>query len=172
MAKRLSVRPIAVTNQKIEQKKESELLEEIQRKITSSAALNGGFDTLLFKIDKIEQCQGQIVTKVDKIHDSIYDPIDGIFAKIGAAKIENAQQHGETSQKLAELTEWKKHQEKSDTKHEQNVDDNADKIVQLEKTVDHLTRSKDQAGSIIKWIVVALGGGAITLIFNWIEKHM
>jgi len=57
------------------------VLEAIHKKIVSSAALNGGFDILMFKIEKIEQNQEQLVNKVDKIHDAIYDPNDGIFSK-------------------------------------------------------------------------------------------
>ena len=64
-------------------------LDEINKKLNTSAALNGGFDTLLYKIDKIEQSQGQLVSKVDKIHDAIYDPSEGIFSKLSEYKLEN-----------------------------------------------------------------------------------
>ena len=56
--------------------KSKSTLDEIQKKLSNSSALNGGFETLLYKIDKIEQSQGQLVNKVDKIHDAIYDPSD------------------------------------------------------------------------------------------------
>jgi hypothetical protein len=165
MAKRLSVRPGSISMQR----KDSDLLDEIQRKISSSAALNGGFDTLLFKIDKIEQCQGQIVTKVDKIHDSIYDPSDGIFARISESKIENSHQHNEFSQKLAELSEWKKYKEKTESKHDATVDEASEKIASLEKTVDSLTKSRNVAWDVFKWLAVALAGGGVTLLFKWLE---
>ena len=64
------------------------LLQNIQQKLEKSAALNGGFDKLLYKIDSIENSQNIIANKVDKIHDAIYDPDEGLFARMSANKVE------------------------------------------------------------------------------------
>lgn len=148
------------------------VLDDIHKKIVGSPALNGGFDTLLYKIDKIEQSQGQLVTKVDKIHEAIYDPNEGIFAKLSEQKLDNTQKFGDVQQDIASIKQWKDFKEKSDTENISEADANSNKIVSLERSVDSLTRSKDHAWSILKWLGVAIGGGIITLIFKFFEAKL
>lgn len=148
------------------------LLDDIHKKIASSAALNGGFDTLLHKIDKIEQSQGQLVIKVDKIHDAIYDPNDGIFSKIAESKLETTQKFADVEHKLSDVSSWKHYKEIEDKKDESAADISADKLAKMEKTVDHLLASKEKSWAIIKWILVALGGGVVSLFFNWIQGKL
>lgn len=145
------------------------VITDIHKKLTNSAALNGGFDTLLYKIDKIEQGQGQLVTKVDKIHDAIYDPNDGIFSKLSEYKLESAAKMNEISQEMIEISEWKRHQEKDEVKEEKTSEETTKKVESLEKHVDQLVKNKDHAWSILKWLFVAIGGGIITLAFNWLQ---
>lgn len=140
-------------------------LDEINKKLNSSAALNGGFDTLLYKIDKIEQSQGQLVSKVDKIHDAIYDPSEGIFSKLGEYKLENSNKVNEVVQDVAELQIWRELKE-DDT----SSQDNKKKIGELEKSVGDLLRNKNNVWSVMKWFMVAFGGACITLLVKWIEN--
>jgi len=140
-------------------------LDEINKKLNSSAALNGGFDTLLYKIDKIEQSQGQLVSKVDKIHDAIYDPSEGIFSKLGEYKLENTNKINEVVQDVSELQIWREMKE-DDT----SSSDNKKKIFELEKSVGDLTRNKNNVWSVLKWFLVAFGGACITLSVKWIEN--
>lgn len=149
-----------------------EVLTDIKQKLHSSAALNGGFDILLHKIDKIEQSQGQIVGKVEKIHDAIYDPSEGIFSKLSESKIEYAQQFGVLEQKLTEISEWKKHKEKTDDKQENEANELSEKLLAIEKSVDTLSKSKTVVWNILKWVFVALGGGAVTLVFKFLESKL
>lgn len=150
-------------------KKPSQALDEIQRKLSNSSALNGGFETLLYKIDKIEQSQGQLVTKVDKIHDAIYDPSDGIFSKLGEYKLENADKVNEVSQQISELQLWKEIKEKEEEKTDVVEGKNKEKLQNLEKSVDSLVRNKNNAWAVMKWFMVAVGGGIVTLLIKWIE---
>lgn len=162
---------------------DSGMLGDIHKKIASSAALNGGFDTLLYKIDKIEQSQGQLVTnigkieenqchlsdKVDKIHEAIYDPNDGLFSKISEAKLENTQKFSDVESKLSEISTWKKYKEKSEDKIDIQHDEANIKLNTLERSVESLVKSKTATWSILKWLGVALGGGILTLCFKWLE---
>lgn len=148
------------------------VLDEIQTKLSNSAALNGGFDTLLYKIDKIEQSQGQLVNKVDKIHDAIYDPNEGIFSKLSEFKLENANKIGEISKDLVEINEWKKHLEKESDKFDKSTESNSNKVLELEKHVDTLVKSKNTAWAFVKWAVVAISGGLVTLFFAWLESKI
>ena len=150
-------------------KKARPLLDDIHNKIIASPALNGGFDTLLYKIDKIEQGQGQLVAKVDKIHDAIYNPSEGMFAKLAEHKLENEKQLGSINLSLSSIDAWKDQKEKESAKDDKDSEQAATKIAVLEKSVDHLVKSKDATWSVLKWLGAALGGGLITLIFAWLE---
>lgn len=148
------------------------VLDDIQKKISSSSALNGGFDTLLYKIDKIEQSQGQLVSKVDKIHDAIYDPQEGIFSKLNEYKLENTNKINDINQSITEFKIWKDYKSKEELKEEEDSDTSKKKIDTLERSVDSLVKSKQTAWSILKWLGVALGGGVITLLFGWLETKL
>jgi DnaJ-domain-containing protein 1 len=149
--------------------KSKSTLDEIQKKLSNSSALNGGFETLLYKIDKIEQSQGQLVNKVDKIHDAIYDPSDGIFSKLSEYKLENAEQLSDMSQEGSELHLWKENREKEEQKEVKKSDIIDKKIDDIEKSVDNLMRNKHNTWAIMKWFLVAFGGGIVTLTIKWIE---
>jgi len=148
------------------------VLEDIHKKIVGSAALNGGFDILMFKIEKIEQNQEQLVDKVDKIHDAIYDPHDGIFSKINTTTAETVSKINETEQKLIEINEWKKQKDKEDVKLETISEESSEKIVALEKNVEDLQESKNSISGAVRWVVVAIAGGALTLLFKWLETKL
>lgn len=150
----------------------SPVLDDIQKKLLSSAALNGGFDTLLYKIDKIEQSQGQLVSKVDKIHDAIYDPNDGIFSKLSEYKLENTNKVNEVTQELNELQLWKDIKEKDETKSEQTEGKTLQKVQELEKSIDSLVRNKNNIWAVTKWFMVAVGGGIVTLFLRWLERKI
>lgn len=153
-------------------KKSFEALDDIHNKIVNSSALNGGFETLLYKIDKIEQSQGQLVSKVDKIHDAIYDPNDGIFSKLSEHKLENNDKINEISQDIVELHSWKKHVEKEEIKDDETVVQAVKKLTELETSVDGLVKSKKDVWSVAKWFLAAVGGGIITLFFKWFETKL
>ena len=150
-------------------KNDTGMLGDIHKKIASSAALNGGFDTLLYKIDKIEQSQGELVGKVDKIHDAIYNPNEGLFSKMSEAKLENLEKFSNVEAKLSDISMWKNYKEKNEEKKEGEHDEAVLKIDTLEKSVDSLVKSKNATWSVLKWLGVALGGGILTLCFKWIE---
>lgn len=145
-------------------------LSEIQKKLADSTALNGGFDTLLFKIDKIEQSQGNLVSKVDKIHEAIYDPQDGIFSKLSEYRLNNTNEVNDVKQKITELQVWKIHAEKEDLKDDKAVELATKKITILENNVESLAKSKDTAWSFFRWIIVAVGGAAVTFALDWLQK--
>lgn len=149
-----------------------EVLGDIHKKIISSSALNGGFDILMFKIERIEQNQAEIVGKVDKIHDAIYDPNDGIFSKMNSSNMNTIEKINETDQRVIEISEWKKRREKDEEKIEENVEESSARLSSLQKSVDDLQKSKNIAWGVIRWILVALAGGSLTLAFKWLEGKM
>jgi len=172
MKKNQTARARTVSTSSTKTQAGSTVLDDIHQKIHNSAALNGGFDTLLHKIDKIEHGQGQLVSKVDKIHEAIYDPNEGVFSKLSEFKLENYQKFSEISQHMSEINEWKKHREKIDDKKEDMLDSSTSKIVYLENSVESLMKSKASTWSLVKWIAVAVGGGVVTILFKWIESKL
>lgn len=172
MKKKLSSNRVDSSTSSSKIVREASVLDEIQKKITSSAALNGGFDTLLYKIDKIEQSQGQLVSKVDKIHDAIYDPQEGIFSKLSEYKLENTNKINDINQTITEFKIWKDYKNKEEMKEEEDTDTSKKKLDSLERSVDSLVKSKQATWSILKWLGVALGGGIITLLFGWLETKI
>lgn len=144
-------------------------LDDIHRKIVNSPVLNGGFDTLIYKVDKIEQSQGQLVVKVDKIHEAIYDPKDGMFAKLAEHKLDSEVKLNEISQNLTEINEWKKQRERIDQKEEEKIDESRFKMVTIEKSLSSLEESRTTAWSAFKWVAAALGGAIVTLIVSLLK---
>jgi len=171
-SKRGTAKGSPAKSSKISKGRSDQVLGDIHKKITSSSALNGGFDVLMFKIEKIEQNQEQIVNKVDKIHEAIYDPADGIFSKMSASNVETIEKINETDQRIIEITEWKKRKEKDEDKIEESVETSSEIIRSLQNSVDDLQKSKNTAWSILRWILVAFSGGSLTIFFKWLENKL
>lgn len=58
------------------------LVESIANKINRAPALNGGFDRMLVMVEHIKEQQEDTSAKVDKIHDGLYEPNDGLYARV------------------------------------------------------------------------------------------
>ena len=150
----------------------SKLLTYIHKKIDNSAALNGGFDRLLYKIDGIEKSQNQISQKVDKIHEAIYHPDDGIFSRIATNKASQLESLGKVEQQIEDISYWKSKMEKFDEQFESDSDDMHSKLQTLESTITGLEKYQALTFSIVKWFLVALGGGAITMFFKFFYEGL
>lgn len=64
-------------------------VQRIQEKIDQSKILNGGFDTIMFKIDHIQENQQQTNDKVDKISEALYEPDQGFFSRVKSMEMAN-----------------------------------------------------------------------------------
>lgn len=142
------------------------LLSDIQQKINSSSALNGGFDTLMYKVDKIEESQGKMLTTVDEIKEAIYDPDSGLFSRISEVKQTATEETTELDKKLISLDAWKTHTEKDVAEDKSSQDELGRKVAQQQTLIDDVQRWRSNVTSIGKWASVALGGGVVTLLFK------
>lgn len=140
------------------------LITDIKDKLDQSPALNGEFDTLLHKVDKIEQGNGQLSKKVDKIYDAIYHHEDGIIAKMKENGQENQRAHDKTSADLSAVKEWKICKDKADEK----LSAKLDKIESINETVKDLVETKNTTWSVLKWFLAAVGGGIITILSRYL----
>lgn len=155
-----------------------EILGMLQQKMLGSAALNGGFDTLLNKIDKIEEGQVHTGGKVDSIHDAIYHPDDGLFARVKDVehfkeKIDHVERLGDA---VVKLQQWRDCEEKSDQKALKKTEENEKQLEiqksQIKDLVDFQTRST----TLMKWILATVGGSMVTglvkLVYDFAQSHI
>lgn len=154
------------TNRQFNQHDEStrKLVKDIKDKLDKSPALNGDFDTLLNKVDKIEEGSGQLSKKVDKIYEAIYHHDNGIIAKMKESNHDNQNAHQKTSNDLSLLKEWKNEKEKLDEK----INTKLDKIEVINDTVKDLVESRNTTWSFFKWFLAGIGGGIITIVSRYI----
>lgn len=151
---------------------------EMQDKILSAPAMNGGFTTLLYKVDSIEDSQTKLVEKVDQIHEVLYEPDNGLYARLKNVENEcvSTKDIGEIEKEVHEIKLWKSSEEKHSQKEEEK-DGAKDKLL-----LEHETMLKELQGSIrrynaaMKWIAVSLGGGLLSmigkLIYEYVSGHI
>jgi hypothetical protein len=148
------------------------LLHNIQQKLEKSSALNGGFDRLLYKIDSIENNQNAIAGKVDKIHDAIYDPDEGLFARIATNKADQVESVNKIEKRVIEISTWKDQKDKDTSQTEDTVEKFNTKMFSLENDIQSLNRFKLAAIGLTKWILAAVGGGTITILFKVLYDYV
>ncbi len=151
---------------------------EMQKRILSAPAMNGGFSNLMYKIEKIEQSQTQLVFKVDEIREVLYNPDNGLYARIknvenSTAEIERVE---ELEEQLHSIQSWKIHEEKLAQKEELN-DENLAKIInQHSEVIKELQSWYQKQAAFTRWLSIAVGTailGAIgKIIHAYINSHI
>jgi hypothetical protein len=147
-------------------------LDVIHRKVSDASVLNGGFDRLMFKIDRIEAGQEQLVSKVDKIHDAIYDPAEGLFAKMSEHKLSSTMKINEVQQHVASLTEWKSAKEDSEAQSVKTHDEYDERLEKVKQDLGILQADRAFVVSFLKWVGVAIGGGIVTILIGLIQSKL
>lgn len=147
---------------------------EMQDKILSAPAMNGGFTTLLYKVENIEHSQGQLVEKVDQIHDVLYEPDTGLYARI--KNVENASISPETlnhiEKDVQEIKIWKTSKEKMSEKDDVHEIQQTKLIQQHDELLNDLNDSIKKYNAAIKWIVVSMGGGIVSMIIKLVYDYL
>lgn len=154
------------------------VLRQLQQKIMGSPALNGGFEKLMFKVDSIEKSQIQIETKIDSIHDAMYKPDNGLFARV--AKVESLKEkidgYERLENKFALFEQQFEHSE-------QELQKDASKFATSDAIVQtHQDRLKDLEDFkrkfcvYSKWFIVTTLGTIFTLVgklaYDFITNHI
>lgn len=139
---------------------------EMQDKILSAPSMNGGFTTLMYKIENIEESQTKLVQKVDQIHDVLYEPDKGLYARV--KKIENDCASEEAIESLEkdvqEIKIWKSSEEKTAVKDEEKDGKNDKLLLEHESTIRDLQASILKYNAATKWVIVSLGGAIASLL--------
>jgi hypothetical protein len=88
-----------------------EMLERIVKKVENSPVLNGGWDKMVVTIDHIKEKQDISSEKMDILHDALYQPDDGFFARVASIEHETIAikdkivEHTEADEKFHETIE-------------------------------------------------------------------
>jgi hypothetical protein len=150
------------------------LLTSVQEKL-DSPVLNGGFDTLMLKVDNIEQSQVRsnsqiehMTTKVDQVHEAVYHPDEGLFARVKKAELTRSDDVEKLDRDMLELKIWKDTSEKTNVKESETNEEN-NKLVNVRNAqLDELVKWKNRVCKTAKWVLVTLAGGSATLMFKLI----
>jgi len=157
-----------------EQNNSNDILHKIRKKLDDSAALNGGFDKLIFMIDSIEKNQIQIVEKVDKIHEAIYNPDDGLFARIAINKVSQLEAVTTIEKRLIEISTWQEQCTVDSISSEKKEDEINSKIQKIEYSISNIQNFQNTLFSSFKWLCAAASGGIlaafIKFLFNSIKS--
>jgi hypothetical protein len=138
-------------------------------KVLKSPALNGGFDSLMNKIERISETQDEVCRKVDDVHQAIYDPDDGLFSRIRTAEFENNEKilglKGEIEKIKASTVDYSDAEEETSSK-----------ISSHAKLLTEIMSWKVRVISTYRWIFGTLGVAGVGLIFklvyDFIVKHV
>jgi hypothetical protein len=136
--------------------------------------MNGEFTTLLYKVENIEQFQEQLVQKVDQIHGALYEPDNGLYARV--KNVENDCVSNETIDELEkevqEIKIWKNSEEKQSEKEENAVVEKNKIMLEHEAALKDIQDSIAKYNAAIKWIAISLGGGLLSMIGKLIYEYV
>lgn len=146
-----------------------QLLSEIQGKLARSAVLNGGFDKLVETIATINEKQEELITKVDDINKGLYSPDEGLYARVRSiedTKDIKPQYAQDLEKKTLELEIWRENSEKHAEINEAIIKEEKKETEEQLEQLSDLIKWKERITGVFKWLGVASGGAAISLLFK------
>jgi len=149
-----------------------QLLNTISEKLAASAVLNGGFDRLLYQIDGIEKSQIQIVEKVDNVHNAIYQPDDGLFARVASTKSMQVESISKIETRVDDLITWRAQIAAIEQDYEKETEKLQLQLHQVHAMLDNVQKFQSSFLAALKWTLAAFGGGIITLLFKLMSKNL
>lgn len=155
-----------------------EMLQQLHQKVLASPVLNGGFDTMMVKVDKIEENQKAMGEKVDSIHEAVYHPDEGLFARV--KDVEHVKEKVAAIEKLEKDLTHIQHQREHEQVHTKEASDlskeNDKAVKDLTQKVKELSEFKSRVCTAAKWLAVTLGGGLLTgigkLLYDFASGHI
>lgn len=109
----------------------------------NNESYNSNIDTLLYKVDKIEEVTGLSMSKIEAMNNLLYDPEHGIFSRVKS--VENS----------SEI-----------------ISRNENNINIMKSDIRDIILWKNKVISIAKWIIVTVAGAAITLIIKLVYDYL
>ena len=142
------------------------VLLEIQKKLVGSAALNGGFDKLLVKVDQIEEKQEKTLQEIETIRNAIYDPNEGVFALIKSTEASQNEEVHQLERSLGETKIFLDFTKNQLNEKEKTLSTLQEKVSQHETTVKELSDWKQNVSGAIRWITMTLITGIGGLLYD------
>lgn len=71
-----------MSDTKTDDKDLQQMVGEIAKKLQGAPALNGGFDRMLVIVEHIQEKQNEATRKINQIHEDLYEPDDGLYARV------------------------------------------------------------------------------------------
>lgn len=149
-------------------------LVEMQNKILSAPAMNGGFSTLMYKIEKIEQSQEQLVEKVDEIRVVLYDPDNGLYARIKNVENESVdpKRISLMEDEIKDMKSWKDAEKKLFDKSESSDASLEKKLEEHNEIIKDLQRWHQKQSAVSKWLIVTVGTSALGMTVKFIYDYL
>jgi hypothetical protein len=155
---------------KMEKKKEKfksdDAINDIHRKVIKAPVLNGGFDSLMVKINNIESNNEQLKETLQSVHKAIYDPDNGIYSRITTCKNEHNESMYELNSEIENIKVWKNNIEKNDSTHYNTDIELTKKIDSHAVKLENIEKWKNGIFSITKWTAATVAGATITILFK------
>jgi chromosome segregation ATPase len=149
-----------------------EMLSIIQKKVLGSPALNGGFDTLLQKMENLEKHQDKVIEQIDEIHEAVYNPDEGLFARIKDAELERSNEIRELNSEILKIKLHQEHADIDNAKVSKDDEKLGSKVDNLSSRITEIERGY----VIMKWLsaTVATGTvlGFIKVMYDYIVTHV
>jgi len=82
------------------------LISEIHSKL-DGVVFNGGFETLVSNVQNIQKTQQEMLIKMEDVHKVIYEPDDGLFARVKKVETIHNRELEPLRRELADISEWK-----------------------------------------------------------------
>lgn len=143
-------------------------LDQVQQKLGASHVLNGGFDRLMEKVNKIEDTQDKILGEVNSLKSTVYDPDVGIFSRIKAAGESNADKVHILDKAITEIKIKQEEDIKDTVKFEQDIE----RIDDISDKVDDLVRWKGNLNKIIWAIAVPFATTFGKILYDFFAQHV
>jgi uncharacterized protein Yka (UPF0111/DUF47 family) len=140
----------------------------IQEKLKSAHVLNGGFDRLMEKVDSIEGTQEKILGELNTVKVTIYDPDTGIYSRIKAVDDRNDERAHAIDKSIAEIKVSQDKLVETTKNHAEEVQ----KVKDLEKKVDDLSKWKSNTGKIVWAVVVPVVTTFGKIIYDFLAAHV
>lgn len=142
-----------------------QMLSTIHTKITQSAALNGGFERLSAKIDRMEEIQSKTNDVVDDIHSAIYDPDRGLYARLKDTDNNRTSELQRLDKEVSEI-------EEVDKKHNSLFEQHEKRLDSIEKSVADSIKLTNR----VKWLLTITTGafitGGVKYVYDIIAHHI
>jgi hypothetical protein len=82
------------------------LIDEIHNKL-DGVVFNGGFETLVTNVQNIQKTQEEMLLKMEDVHKVIYEPDDGLFARVKRVETSHDRELEPLRRELTDMVAWK-----------------------------------------------------------------